>query len=189
MKGFGMFLKKNSIAVLAIALAISFATPLMAGESMVFKQKLATKTIYSGTSDWKSCGNVKFDAIKDGYVVVTASGNVQYNNKAEVLILSLATKAAVEGPWNFGVTATLPAPYQSFSIRMVFSVEAGQSYAFHLNGRSIEDGGPGKILVQPGSITAEFYSKEDVTPLASQKPAAEAQTDQNATDRPLLNSP
>jgi len=187
-KGFAMFFKKNSIAVLAMALVISFAAPLMAGESMVFKQKLPDAQVVADACVWKNLGSVQFVATKNGYVVVTASGMAFYGGNSTLLVLSLAAKAAVQGPWIFDVTADFQ-PYQAYTVRMVFQVSAGKTYNFYLNGRSCNDNA-GTITVQTGSFTAEFYAKADVTPLTEPKPEAEgAQADQNATDNPLINHP
>lgn len=182
-----MFFKKNTIAVLALALIISSAAPLMAGESMVFKQKLPDAQVVANACVWKNLGSIKFDATSNGYVVVTASGMAFYGGKSTLLVLSLATKPAVKGPWIFDVTADFQ-PYQAYTVRMVFPVTAGKTYNFYLNGRSCNDNA-GTITVQTGSFTGEFYATADVTPLADPKLATESQADQNAADDPLINHP
>jgi hypothetical protein len=160
-------------AVLLIAIAAVHAT---AGQEMAYSELLKT-TIRSGSGTWYSCGSVTIDAPSAGSVIVTASGMAWFSSLYPTLTLTLATTGAVKGPWIFTLSPGLQ-PYQTYTVRMVFSVVAGEN-TFYLNAQS-NNGNGSSIGVQTGSLTAEWYAASDVQAAPA---GAEQSAPENANPR------
>jgi hypothetical protein len=177
-----MRFRNTVLAGLLLAMVtLAAATPSLAGQVMAYKEKLGAGPNYlyvaAGACTWKNVAPIKITVPEKGYVIVTASGSAYFNSDA-ILTLSLgAMNTYQRGDWLFSLTPG-PAPflnYQSFSPRIAFPVAAAGTYTFYLRGRSCAPSEPGRITVQTGSITAEFYAAADVQPPASlQAPAPAA---------------
>jgi len=165
-------------AVLLIAIAAVHAT---AGQEMAYSELLKT-TIPSGSQTWFSCGSVTFNAPSAGAVIVTASGMAWFKNLyvPPTLTLTLATTSAVTGPWIFTLSPGKQ-PYQTYTVRMVFSVDAGEN-TFYLNAQS-NNGNGSTIGVQTGSLTAEWYPASDVQTSTAASVGAEQIAPENANPR------
>ena len=163
-------------AVLFVAIAAVHAT---AGQEMAYSE-LLKKTIPSGSGRWYSCGSVTFNAPSAGSVIVTASGMAWFNSLYPTLTLTLATTSAVKGPWIFTLSPGNQ-PYQTYSVRMVFSVDAGEN-TFYLNAQS-NNGNGATIGVQTGSLTAEWYPASDVQTSTAAQVGAEQLAPENANPR------
>ena len=162
-------------AVLIIAIAAVHAT---AGQEMAYSELLKT-TIPSGSQTWFSCGSVTFNAPSAGSIIVTASGMAWFKNLnvPPTLTLTLATTSAVTGPWIFTLSPGKQ-PYQTYTVRMVFSVDAGEN-TFYLNAQS-NNGNGSTIGVQTGSLTAEWYPASDVQTSTAASVGAEQIAPENA---------
>ena len=150
LKGKGIVVVIGAVLIIAIA-----AVQATAGLEMAFSELLKT-TIPSGSRTWFECGSVTFNAPSAGSVIVTASGMAWFNNRcgSPTLTLTLATTSALNGPWIFTLSPGRR-PYQTYTVRMVFSVDAGEN-TFYLNAES-NNGNRSPIGVQTGSLTAEWY--------------------------------
>ena len=102
-----------------------------------------------------------------------------FNNRcvSPTLTLTLATTSALNGPWIFTLSPGRQ-PYQTYTVRMVFSVDAGEN-TFYLNAQS-NNGNGSSIGVQTGSLTAEWYPAGDVQPPTAARAGAEPIVTQGA---------
>ncbi len=174
-----MKFRKIGISAIFLALVMTTATTAFGAEILAFS-KAFTPVIGARSKSWQQVATVTINVPEAGYVVVTASGMSSFSSNA-ILLLTLATKSAVLGPWQFRVTAAPPVPtYQSYAVRQVFKVSAG-SRTFYLNAQGLAFNPSGQISVETGTMTAEFYASADVqvNPATS---AAEAQ------QQPVLES-
>lgn len=176
LKGTGIVVVMTTVLLIAIA-----AVHATAGQEMAFSELLKT-TIPSGSRTWFECGSVSFNAPSAGSVIVTASGMAWFNNRcvAPTLTLTLATTSAVNGPWIFTLSPGKQ-PYQTYSVRMVFSVDAGEN-TFYLNAQS-NNGNGSSIGVQTGSLTAEWYPASDVQTSTAASAGAEQIAPESANPR------
>jgi hypothetical protein len=160
--------RKMGTATLVLSLVMLCSAPSFAGTKLAFKQQFADRYVSAGACTWKGLGNVKIAVPGAGYVVVTAAGMTSFDSDA-FLTVSLGAKSSFQtGDWLFTLSPG-PAPnlnYQSYSARMVFPVSTAATYTFHFRGRSCAPSQTGTILVQTGSMTAEFYPSANVQPQA-----------------------
>jgi hypothetical protein len=164
-----MINRKQCLATLLLGVAVSIALPALAAEQLAYQQKVIKK-VRSGARSYVTCASVNFTPPQDGAVVVTASGMAVFDAAFSDLTLSLKTAPASKGPWVYSLTPG-EGLLQGYTVRYVFSVTGNKPYTFYLNGTSAN--GPGKnILVETGSITAEFYSNSDVQAGATRAAAA-----------------
>ena len=164
--------------LLIITIAAVHAT---AGQEMAYSE-LLKKTIRSGSQKWYSCGSVTINAPSAGSVIVTASGMAWFNSLYPTLTLSLARTSAVKGAWIFTLSPGNQ-PYQTFTVRMVFSVVAGEN-TFYLNAQS-NNGNGSSIGVQTGSLTAEWYPASEVQTATTAPVGVERLAPENAN--PMRN--
>jgi len=154
-----MLNRKKWLAALLVVAAVLVTLPALAAEQLSYQQKFVKK-VRSGARSYVTCASVNFTPPQDGAVVVTASGMAVFDAVFSDLTLTLKTAPASKGPWVYTLTPG-EGLLQGYTVRYVFSVAGGKSYTFYLNGTSAN--GPGKnILVETGSITAEFYTNTDV---------------------------
>lgn len=157
--------RKAVIVALSLAVLATNVVTAFAGSTMAFSQGVSV-WVNANSCAWKRCASVPINVTEPGYVVVTASGMATFNSNA-VLALTLGTTPAARGDWQFWVTAAEPMPsYQSFTVRRVFQVTTPQVYNFYLNANSCRNP-PGRMHVETGSITAEFYPEADVEAVAT----------------------
>jgi hypothetical protein len=148
------------LGALLLVMAIANVTPASAASTMGFTQGVS-QWVSANASQWTTIGDVTIDAPGPGFVVVTASGMASFNTNA-ILELTLSTNPAEQGDWVFWLTAAPPMPtFQSFTVRMVFEVSGAGLQTFYLNGEGCNRR-RGKMHVETGSITAEFYDTADV---------------------------
>jgi hypothetical protein len=150
---------RKTLGVLLAILLVSAPLAASAAEQMAFAQKFI-KSVRSGVAQFKTCASVSLLAPADGFVVVTASGMALFDSRFSDLTLTLKKKPASEGPWVFTSTPGNELT-QSFTVRFVFPVSAGDNPTFFLNGVSANGPG-GNIRVETGSMTAEFYTSANV---------------------------
>ncbi len=153
------------IGTLLLVMVVANATPVFAGTTMGFTQGVS-QWVNARKCQWTTIGSVSINAPGPGYVVVTASGMSTFNTNA-ILELTLSTNPAARGDWVFWLTAAPPMPtFQTFTVRMVFEVGAAGVQTYYLNGEGCNYK-RGKMHVETGSITAEFYDTVDVQPGAT----------------------
>lgn len=153
---------KVLVAVSLLVMVSLVSTNVFAAESMAFTeraQRIVRDLFYV------QCATVSIVPPANGFVVVTATGVSSFPFETSMLQLTLARRAAVEGPWRFNISPGFPLS-QSYSIRMVFPVTGGVRSTFFLNGRN-RGGFIGPISVETGSMTAEFYRSANVTQLGA----------------------
>lgn len=150
------------LGALLLAMVIANTTPAFAGNTMGFTQGVS-QWVSANACQWTTIGDVTINTPGSGFVVVTASGMASFNTNA-ILELTLSTNPAEQGDWVFWLTAAPPMPtFQSFTVRMVFEVTGAGLQTFYLNGEGCNRK-RGKMHVETGSITAEFYDTADVQP-------------------------
>lgn len=154
-----MNVRKNWLMILLLLGVVLVSVPALGQEDFAFREQ-KIKKLYPPDCDFVKCASVPFTAPEKGFVVVTASGMAKFNNSDSFLQLTLATKPATEGDWIFDLTPGWNLT-QTYSVRMVFPVEADQAKTFYLNGTACKSP-QGRISVETGSITAEFHPESSV---------------------------
>jgi hypothetical protein len=178
-----MWFRKIGIACLFLASVMLISAPSFAGTKLAVKQKFANRNVAGGAGTWLGLASVQITVPGPGSVVVTADGMAIFNSDAFLTVSLGAKNTFQDGDWLFTLSPG-PAPnlnYQTYCARMVFPVSAAGTYTFYFRGISDHPSQPGKITVQTGSMTAEFYSKANVQGQAVQA-VQESETDQAAPE-------
>jgi len=158
-----MMREKGWITVAAVALALGVTAPCFGYIEMAYTELPPPSEILGSDATWVECGSVTFKAPKDGFVVVTVSGGVDFMNVTMQLQLTLAEATASRGPWSFVLPAgnTPGVLFKSFSFHNVFPVTKKQTYSFYLNANSFAGGGSAWVGI--AHMTAQFFPKNKVS--------------------------